>query len=155
MARRADKLETLRKVREAARNQRRLTLAEAQQAEMILEKQRAELEQNETNLLQNRRRAASPNTFDLNQLINAQRHQMALEAEKSMLHEQSQILTDEVRRRRAALVHADQEVRAVEKLQNKLDAARQCQQAHHENRELEEAALQKYMRLRRGFDPCT
>ena len=175
MAHHSHQLGTLRKVREATRDERRRRLAEALQAEAVLDTRRSEILQQEADLLETRRYAALPHNrsqnqaepvsrpsgteaadgsgigikgFDLNQIVNAQRYQMVLDAEKAVLEDQRTALAGEIDRRRLALVQADQEVRAVERLEQKQDAAERSEQACRENRELDEAALQMHLRHR-------
>ena len=146
MTRRSQRMKMLCKVREAARDDRRLRLAEALQAEAVLDVRRADFAQQEVELQDARRDAADPMTFDINQLINSQRHQMALDAERTVLDDQWTTLSDEVERRRTALMSADQGVRSALRLVEKMDQLGRVEKASRDHRELDEAALQSYRR---------
>lgn len=140
------RLSTLHKVRAIARDERRRRLAEALQAEAALDNQASRIEEEKNVLQQARQAAASVASFDLNRLADAQRFGVVLTAEQSVLDNQRATLTAEIERRRQALVHADCEVRAVERLQQKQIAREQLDQTRSQNRQLDETAITTFIR---------
>jgi flagellar biosynthesis chaperone FliJ len=124
-------------------------LAEALEAEAVLDAQHAQFMGQAAQLVEVRCEAAAPQTFDLNRLVDAQRYELVLAAERSALDSQRKALACEVANRRAALVHADGEVRVAERLEQKLAAVERQHQDRLDNRELDEVALLLFNRRRR------
>jgi flagellar protein FliJ len=117
------RLQTLRRLREIHRDDQRSRLATAYEAERILAEQREANAAEATALAQAQRRLMQ-GALDVNQLLNSQRYQLALEAQSRTLAEQAVKLSQEVERRRHALVEADREVRVLDKLEER-------QRRHH------------------------
>ena len=134
------RLETLQKLRNAQRDERRSALADAYRAEQVLTDRRAALD-DEAAQLRDAQRAAlvSPYT-NVNQLVEAQRYEMVLHAQDQQLTEQAGRLGVEVERRRQALVEADRSVRVLEKLDERRHAEHRRQQDRWDNKQLDEVA---------------
>src|SRR5688572_26241999 len=119
MARFRFRLQTLRRLREIHRDEQRGRLATAYEAERILAEQRESLAAEGVALTQAQRQLMQHGSLDVNQLLAAQRYQLALEAQSRALAEQAAKLAEEVERRRLALVEADREVRVLDKLEER------------------------------------
>ena len=124
MARYRFRLQTLRRLREIARDELRSQLATAYEAERILAEQRAALDAEAAVLAAGQRQAMQQSPLDVNRLLEAQRYQLSLQAQSRVLAEQAEKLVTEVQRRRAAVIEAEREVRVLDKLEAR-------QRAHH------------------------
>ncbi len=132
MARFRFRLQTLRRLREIHRDEQRGRLATAYEAERILAEQRDALAAEGVALTHAQRQLMQQGALDVNQLLAAQRYQLALEAQSRTLAEQAAKLAEEVERRRLALVEADREVRVLDKLEER---QRQQHRAHAQRAE--------------------
>lgn len=122
------RLATLRKLREAARDERRAELADAYQAEEVLLQQRYTLDSEIDQLRLNRRKAVEPGVVDVDNLLGKQRFELILLAQRAQLEQQRQQVAEEVARRRQLLIEADREVKVLDKLEEKqLDRHRQAE----------------------------
>ena len=119
MARFNFRLQTLRRLREIHRDEQRGRLATAYEAERILAEQRNALIAETAALVESQRALMQQGALDVNQLLTAQRYQMALEAQIRTLADQAARLAEEVERRRQSLVEADREVRVLDKLEER------------------------------------
>lgn len=117
MARYRFRLQTLRRLREIARDELQSQLATAYEAERILAEQRAALDAEGVGLAAAQRQAMQQTPLDVNRLLEAQRYQLALQAQSRVLAEQAEKLAVEVERRRAAVIEAEREVRVLDKLE--------------------------------------
>jgi len=126
MAKYRFRLSTLQKLREAHRDEMRSRLAEAYQAEQLLAEQIKKVHSEANKLQQTQRTQMQDATVNVNQLLDIQRYQAVLRAQITTMNSQTQMLADEVEKRRLALVEADQQVRALEKLhERQLETHRQ------------------------------
>lgn len=135
------RLETLQKIREAERDNRRRRLAEALQALQIVAQRRQELEVEAAVVKERTRSASLPGELDVSTLMNHQRYTLLLVAQRQQLQEQAARIEDEVHRRRAALVEADRQVRVLDKLREKQWAAFRKEQEQRDQKEMDEVAL--------------
>jgi len=119
MARFNFRLQTLRRLREIHRDEQRGRLATAFEAERILAEQRNAVSAETTALVESQRALMQQGSLDVNQLLTAQRYQMALEAQIRALADQAARLAEEVERRRQSLVEADREMRVLDKLEER------------------------------------
>ena len=110
------RLQTLWRLRTAERDRRRAELAQAYEAAGILDKQRQQIEAEQSSTQEEARRLVSPGTADLDALLRVHRHQHILKAELHQLSLQRAQVETEIQRRRQVLVEADRQVRVVEKL---------------------------------------
>ena len=110
------RLATLRKLREARRDELRMKLAEAYQAVQLLEEQLAAVQREIIQLQATQRSAIEGATTDVNWLLEAGRYQSALRAQQTTMQDQTKLLFTEIERRRQAVVDADQQVRVLDKL---------------------------------------
>lgn len=118
------RLQTLRRLREMARDELQSQLATAYEAERILAEQQTALGAEAAALVAAQRQAMQQSPLDVNRLLESQRYQLSLQAQSRVLAEQAEKLAVEVERRRAAVIEAEREVRVLDKLEAR-------QRAHH------------------------
>ena len=138
------RLETLHKVREATRDERRLALAEAFRAGEMLAAQRQELVAEEVALREVQRSAVAGRYLDVNRLLEAQRYELLLKSRGEELAKQSTLLAAEIERRRQTLVEADRDVRVLELLDERHRREHKRRQTRRETAQLDEAALSRW-----------
>ena len=137
------RLATLQKLREIHRDELRSKLAEAVQAQQILEEQFAQVATEIANLESMRRKAVTNSTINVDSLLEAQRYQGVLIVQQVKMREQMRLLSAEVDRRRGAVVEADRQVKVLEKLhEHKLEEHRKEQQ-RAETKVLDEVAARR------------
>jgi flagellar export protein FliJ len=107
---------TLLRLREAARDDRRAELAEALRAHDTICTWIDQVNRELEDLRSTCRRVAGPGTVDVDLLTTAQRYELLLKAKRQQLQGQKERLMPEIERRRQALVHANRDVRVLEKL---------------------------------------
>ena len=108
------RLQTLLRLREAARDERREQLAEVMRIDDALRKQLAELEglQSEARALQR----LGVGRVDVDRLLEAQRYEAVVALEILHVERQRAAVAEEMNKRRDALVEADREFKVLEKL---------------------------------------
>jgi flagellar protein FliJ len=142
------RLETLLRLRMAERDERRADLAKALRAEGVL---LAELRQIETEQLQARvkvREQSAPGAADVDGLLQTNRYQLVLKAQRGQLEGQLIQVRAELERRRQALLEADRGVRVLEKLRERQLAAHRDREARLEIKVLDEVAASAHNRRR-------
>jgi flagellar protein FliJ len=110
------RLTTLLKLREAARDQWRLQLAEALRLEVVIRQRLADADQQLMELRQGHQQTAAPGLVDVDRLIAGHRYELFLRAEQHQVQAQIQDLAGEIENHRKALVAADRDVCMLEKL---------------------------------------
>ena len=135
------RLETLLKIRGATRNERRAELAQAYDADRMLQQQLEQVLIEMDGVNQKVRTASQPGTVHADQLLCAQRYRLQLSAQRQQFDQQRQQIGEEIERRREALVEADREVRTLEKLRERHKAKHDQQQARREVKEMDENTL--------------
>jgi flagellar protein FliJ len=140
------RLESLRKVRHARRDERRIALAEAFRADELLTERQAELATERSQLRALQQSAASGQILDVNRLLEAQRYELVLRARGQEVANQRALLETETERRRQALVEADRDVRALDLLDERQRTEHQRRSLRNENKQLDEIAAQRYVR---------
>jgi len=142
------RLETLLRLRMAERDERRADLAKALRAEGVLQ---GELRQIETEQLQARakvREQSAPGAADVDGLLQTNRYQLVLKAQRGQLEGQLVQVRAELERRRQALLEADRGVRVLEKLRERQLAAHRDREARLEIKVLDEVAASAHRRRR-------
>jgi flagellar FliJ protein len=134
------RLATLQKLREIQRDELRSKLAEAVQAQQILEEQLTQVANDIQILLEMRRSAVQSGTLHVDPLLEAQRYQGVLYAQQDKMREQIRLLSAEVERRRQAVVEADRQVKVLEKLHERKHAEHHAKQLMAETKVLDEVA---------------
>lgn len=113
------RFETLLKMRQADRQQRRLELAQALHAEQLLEDQVANLLAEAGTTRTRGQTAAGPGRVNVDALLDIHRYAAILKSRVQLLREQQARLRQELERRRQSLVEADRQVRVLEKLRER------------------------------------
>ena len=142
------RLETLLRLRMAERDERRADLAKALRAEGVLQ---GELRQIETEQLQARakvREQSAPGAADVDGLLQTNRYQLVLKAQRGQLEGQLVQVRAELERRRQALLEADRGVRVLEKLRERQLAAHRDRDERLEIKVLDEVAASAHRRRR-------
>jgi flagellar export protein FliJ len=141
------RLATLLRLREAARDERRGRLAEAQRAEDVVVTRLRELD---AELAEQRLipiTATVPGRqINLDRLLDAERYELLLRTERLAIERQRVEISEEIERRRQALVAADREVRVLERLRDHQEELFRAEQNRREIRLLDEVATLRYSR---------
>jgi len=144
------RLATLLRLRENARDQKRAHLAEAQLAEQSLEQHLAELEVQLAGLRLRSHDAARPGPINVDLLVDAQRFEAVVRADKNLTEEQKQLIAGEVQKRREALLAADRDVRVLENLKEKHQQEHRAEQGRRQVKALDEIAGRAWHMKRLG-----
>lgn len=134
------RLATLMRLREAARDRRRANLAQAFEADDVLQRRQEELADDAMEVDRHARGAADLGSIQVDTLVTAQRYKMILQAESKLLSQQSVSVSEEIERRREALVVADRDVRVLEKLREKHQERHRKEEHRQEVKMLDEIA---------------
>ncbi|MCI0360881.1 MAG: flagellar export protein FliJ [Planctomycetaceae bacterium] len=134
------------RLRLADRDQRRAELAAAERIEDTLLTQADALARERLQIVQRSRALASPGTADIDRLMATHRYVAALRAKAQELAEQLQAARIETERRRLVLVEANRQVRVLQKLREKQQAAHQARGEKQEQLLLDESALVAFLR---------
>jgi flagellar protein FliJ len=108
--------ETLLKIREQTRDERRGELADAQRTDDELLRRTADLESKRKQVQYDCREASKPGTLNIPRLKEARQFDETLRLQQLELNERRRALAEEIERRRVALIEADRDVRTLEKL---------------------------------------
>jgi flagellar export protein FliJ len=141
------RLQVLLKLREAARQERRLELAQAYQADELLRQQKEQLAAEKIEMQKRSQVAASPGPVNVDQLMVAHRYGLLLDARTRMLEQQQERLQEEIDRRRQALIEADRLVRVLEKLRDRQLEQHREEEAKQEVKRLDEIAQRQVSRV--------
>jgi len=145
------RLESLLRLREAEREQRRIELAEAFNAETVLQDQTDQIMQHIHEMTLRARVCCSPGTVDIDALLDAQRFRAILDSQATVLQQKSRQLGQEIQRRREALVEADRQVRMLEKLRERKRDEYQAAELREEMKQLDEIAVQQFARTKEAL----
>jgi flagellar export protein FliJ len=140
------RLKTLLRLREAARDERRLALAQALRADAVLEERLTDLRGELSQMRREAREHLIAGTLDVDRLLDRQRFELVLRAEQATVEQQRQLLVREIENRRQALIEADREVRVLEKARNLYQERHQAEAERQELAALDETALRPYQR---------
>ncbi len=144
------RLESLKKMREAERQQRRVELAEAFHAESLLRQQAAQLEQDVRQVEQQSREMSSPGRVHVDRILDTHRYKVMLKSQIMILSQKEAQLQTEIERRRAALAAADRDVRVLEKLRERKREEHEAAELKRESRQLDDFAVQRWSRDKDG-----
>jgi flagellar protein FliJ len=142
------RLETLLRLRRAARDQRRADVAKAIRAEEMLRGRDKSLVEQQHRATERGRQLKSPGAADVEALLHAHRYELVLAAQRRQLASQIAEVQAEAERRRQLLVEADRELRVLEKLRERQAAAHRLQENRLEAKQLDEIAVINYGRRR-------
>jgi flagellar export protein FliJ len=133
------RLETLKRVRKTERDQQRIRLAEACQANEILQQQQAELSHQKNQLHQQQKAAIQGPQVDIENLSAVTRYEPVLRAQENALREQQVLAAEETERCRENLVTANRHVRTLELLDTRRHAEHCQNELRQESKQLDEA----------------
>jgi len=139
MAKFSFRLASVLRLRESVRDEKRARLAEAYAALQKLEDRRAEI-QHESQELTRWQKDTSRGQVNVDRILDAQRYQSILQAELEVIARQTAAVDVEMEKRRAALVAADQDVKALEKLRESQFVRHKQHLAAIEMKQLDEVA---------------
>ena len=134
------RLATLLRLREAARDERRMELAEAYRLDDLLQERFDHVSGQLLGLRDQCRRAAGPGPVDVDQLVEAQRYELALRAQQMQLEQQRESVAAEIERRRRAMVEANRDVRVLEMLRENQARRHRREEGRREIKQLDEVA---------------
>jgi flagellar FliJ protein len=135
------RLQKLMNLRGLTRDQRRAELAQAYEAENLLQRQRDELLATSGQIRSAMRQASRPGEILVDHLLSTHRHELVLRSDLVVLEQQTNQVAEEIERRRQALLEAEKEFRVIEKLREKLKTRHRQETEKQELRQLDEAAL--------------
>jgi flagellar export protein FliJ len=138
------RLETLLQIRENERDERRSRLAEAQRADDLIGERIGELDGELDRLRADAANRSKPGPMNVDALVEIQRYELLLMAERKASQEQRKLVAEEVERRREALVAADREVRVLVRLREKQQTRHLHEQGRLEQKVLDEIAMQGF-----------
>lgn len=147
------RLQTVLRLRVAARDERRAELGRAQRAAEVLREQQAkiaaEISENQASTRAMMLRQANSSTgMNVDSLLNANRQLLMLRAQTAQLTQQQNQIALEIAKRQAALVESDRDVRVLEKLQEKGQQEHELRELALEQRDLDEIAIVRAFRQR-------
>lgn len=137
------RLESVLKLRRAKRDERRQKLAEAYEAEQVLQRHQQELADEMEQVRARLREESMPGEVNVDGLLDVHRYELLLLARRAQLQQQQARIAEEVARRRQALVEADREVRTLEKLEEKQALAHRQNEQRLEIKQFDESAQQR------------
>ncbi|MEN1679820.1 MAG: flagellar export protein FliJ [Planctomycetota bacterium] len=140
------KLEAVRRVRSTERDELRGRLAEAFQAADKLATQRAQVEEELAGIRSFLGQTASAPRLDVNRMLAAQRYELLLRAQVADLDHKAKLLEEEIDRRRAAVVAAEQRVKTLDLLDERQQAQHDAEQSRREATQTDEAARNAWAR---------
>jgi flagellar export protein FliJ len=143
------KLATLQRLRENERDERRSRLADAQRAEDIVNARIADIDAELGRLRDETGHRSRPGRMDVDALMELQRYELLLKAERQAAVQQRELVAAEVERRREALVVADREMRVLERLRETQQERHRQAEERHERKVLDEIATQGFSRKER------
>jgi flagellar protein FliJ len=132
------RLQTLARLHQAARDERRAELADALRVDDALRDQLAELDENRR--LARRIQTLGAGPVDVDRLLEAQRYEASVIGEIRHVEDQRTRVAEEIERRRAALVEADRQVKLLDKLRETQEAEHLATEQAAEMKLMDEAA---------------
>jgi flagellar export protein FliJ len=140
------RLATLLRLREATRDERRAELAEAYRVDDALQRHLQRAEHDLQSLRAQCRKSVQPGEVDIDRLVESQRYEVALSAQRLQLVRQRETVQGEIERRRQVLAEASRDVRVLENLRDKQAGQHRYQEERREMKRLDEVAQQQALR---------
>ncbi len=140
------RLATLLRLRESLRDGRRSELGEAYRVDDVLKTQLDQVDDDLGALRTRRRNVCGLGSVDVDQLLESQRYELALQVQQQQIHRQRQTVAEEIERRRQSLVEANRDVRVLEKLRDKQQRRHHQEESRREIKQLDEVAQQRAVR---------
>jgi flagellar protein FliJ len=142
------RLQTLLRLRLAARDERRADLAKALRAEELLGRQQTELRAEQFEQTERGRKLKGPGAGNVEALLHTHRYEIVLAARLRQLAAQIAEVAAETERRRLALVEADRQVHVLEKLRERQAGAYRQTEERQSAKQFDEMAILGYIRQR-------
>jgi flagellar export protein FliJ len=140
------RLATLLRLRESDRDERRSRLADAQRAEDIVGARIEEIDSELWRLRGESARLSRPGLVNVDELMEINRFELLLSAERQAAEQQHKLVAEEVERRRLALVAADREVRVLERLRETGQERHRQEVDRQERKQMDETAMHAFVR---------
>lgn len=140
------RLEPVRRLRQAERDELRGQLSDAYRAAEVLEQQRAGVNRELAELRTQHQSAASAMTIDVAPLLEAQRYEMVLRGQATALEEKIKLVEAEVDRRRDAVANAERAVKTLDKLEEKQAGAHSVLAERALAKQMDETAITEHAR---------
>lgn len=134
------RLATLLRIREHERQQRQAELAQALEAEHIMQQQVDGIAAEIAQAKEVRRRLTAPGALAVDQVVEQQRYGLHLLLQSASAAEKLGQVKAEAERRRAILVDANRQVRVLEKLRERQSTAHEASLLLAEQKQLDEVA---------------
>lgn len=138
------RLQPVRRLREARRDELRGQLADAVRAAEVVAEQRARIAAEMVEVRQQQGTATKRRVLNVNQVMDAQRYAMLLEAQDASLVQKAKLVEQEIERRRRAVVEAEREVKALDKLEEKQRGQHEFASERQQAKQLDEVAVTNY-----------
>lgn len=138
------RLQPVRRLREARRDELRGQLADAVRAAEVVSEQRARIAAEMVEVRQQQGTATKRRVLNVNQVMDAQRYAMLLEAQDASLVQKAKLVEQEIERRRRAVVEAEREVKALDKLEEKQRGQHESASERQQAKQLDEVAVTNY-----------
>ncbi|MCA9240536.1 MAG: flagellar export protein FliJ [Planctomycetales bacterium] len=135
------RLQPIRRLREARRDELRGQLADAHRAAEVLADQRRQIADELADIRRLQGDAAKRRLLNVNQMMESQRYALVLEGQEAALREKAKLVESEIERRRQAVVEAEREVKALDKLEEKQRLKHQHESQRLEAKLLDEVAV--------------
>ncbi len=134
------RLSSVLRLRESVRDERRLALAEVLAADAALEERLQAVRRELAAARIDHQHTSLAGAIDLDRLRDADRYEAQLRAEDSWIAGQREQLAPEIEKRRTAVVVADADVRAFERLRETSLTRHRDEELRHEGKHLDEVA---------------
>lgn len=141
------RLEPVLRLRVAERDARRAELAQALEAEQVVQAQARDLKAELAQMRQLTTTACQPGTVNVDRLLNSHRYELLLQVQLDQLRQRSVQVRAEIERRRERLVEADRDVRVLEQLRDRQAAEAAREVLRSEQKQLDEIALRRHARV--------
>lgn len=141
-------LQPIRRLRQAHRDAQRERLGEAIHAASILESHENTVLRELEQLRQTRRNSMQGASIDVNRLLDTQRYELLMQGQLQAVRQQQQTIALEIDRRREAMAEAEQQVRVLDKLDERKQEEWHRAELRREELVLNELATQMHRRQR-------
>ena len=143
------KLKTLEKLRAGLRDEQLRRVADALRAEQALEQQRQTVDA-EMAAARQYQQTLRQDRIDVNSLLATERYELLLKAQAAELANQQRTVAQERERRQVDLAAAQQQLRVIEKIDERRRKAFDQRQLRLEQAVMDELATQQFLRRKRG-----
>jgi flagellar export protein FliJ len=128
-------------MRQSHRDELRGQLADAYRAADLIETQRDAVRCELDGLRQIHRLATTSQSMNVARVLETQRYEMVLQGQDAALAEKSKLVQQELERRRQRVAEAEREVKTLDKLEQKQEAAHRLETGRREAKEMDETAV--------------